>query len=56
MTALEMELLHNLCEVWPTLSDFHRGRLLGYGEGIADMQESDRRKAEAASTDRAANQ
>lgn len=56
MTALEIELLRNLCEVCPELNDFHRGRLLGYGEGVADMQENDRRKAEETHTHQASGQ
>lgn len=56
MTALEIKTLRNLCAAAHELSDFHRGRLIGYGEGLADMQESDRRKAEAAKNQQAANQ
>ena len=56
MTTLEIELLRNLCEVCPELSDFYRGRLLGYGEGVADMQENERRKAEAPATQQASEQ
>ena len=46
MTALETAICNNLCEALAVLSPFDRGRLLGYGEGLVDRQESDRRKAE----------
>lgn len=45
MTQLEISLCASMCKALETLSEFDRGRLLGYGEGLVDRAESDRRKA-----------
>ena len=45
MTQLEIRLCVSMCKAIEALSDFDRGRLLGYGEGLVDRAESDRRKA-----------
>lgn len=35
MTQLEISLCASMCKALETLSEFDRGRLLGYGEGLA---------------------
>ena len=52
MTQLEIGLCVSMCKAIAELSDFDRGRLLGYGEGLVDRVESDRRKASDNQADR----
>lgn len=51
MTQLEISLCASMCKALEVLSEFDRGRLLGYGEGLVERAESDRRKASSGQTE-----
>lgn len=53
MTQLEISLCASMCKALEVLSEFDRSRLLGYGEGLVERAESDRRKARDSQTEEA---